>query len=166
MKPVHVILSGGVVALAIWAAPAAFADAKSDAQATITKFIEAFNKGDTAAAAATHTADAHIIDEFAPHFWGGMKALDGWSADFDKNAKAKGITEPSVAISKPTRTVIDADSAYVIVPSVYTYKEKGVAMIEKGQMTFVLTKASAGWKILAWTWSGPDPKPVAKKKAK
>ena len=41
--------------------------------APINKFLEAFNKGDTAGAAATHAAgaDLAIIDEVAPFLWRG-----------------------------------------------------------------------------------------------
>jgi hypothetical protein len=41
------------------------------------------------------------------------------------------------------------------VASVYACKQKGVTFREVSQMTFVLTKEAAGWKILSWTWTGP-----------
>ena len=76
------------------------------------------------------------------------------------DAKAKGITDPAVTVGAPTRELVSGNSAYVIVPSVYTFKQKGVAMREAAQMTFALVKTAAGWKIAAWTWTGPDPAPV------
>jgi len=164
MRLIYAGLPAVVAAMALSFAPAAFADAKSDAVATITKFITAFNKGDQAAANATHTSDASIVDEVPPHAWSGAKALDAWSADFDKNAKTEGVTDPLVKISKPTRALVEGDSAYIIVPAAYTYKQKGKPMIENGQMTFALRKGSDGWKISAWTWSGPNPHAVTAKK--
>lgn len=64
-------------------------------------------------------------------------------------------------MSAPTRTETAGDTAYVIVPAVYTYKEKGVAMREAAQMTFVLKKGTGGWLIHAWSWTGPKPQRVA-----
>ena len=45
-----------------------------------------------------------------------------------------------------------------MVPAVYTFKERGVAMREAAQMTFVLKKGAGGWLIHGWTWTGPAPK--------
>jgi hypothetical protein len=74
--------------------------------------------------------------------------------------KAAGITEPAVAYDAPSRVEIEDKTAYVIVPTVYTYKEQGRPTAEEGQMTFVLNRGAAGWKIGAWTWSGVKPHPA------
>ena len=151
---------------ALWLAAGAVATAATpDAQLTapIRAFIDAFNKGDAAAAAATHspTADLTIIDEVSPHLWQGPQAFQAWSADLEGDARKRGITDQSVTISAPTREETSADSAYVVVPAVYAFKERGVAMRESAQMTFVLKKGPGGWLIHAWAWTGPKPQPVA-----
>jgi hypothetical protein len=137
-----------------------------DAQlmAPIQKFIDSFNKGDLAGAAATHAAgaDLTIIDEVPPFVWRGAKAFHTWSAALDSISKQAGITDQMVTISAPTRTESTGDSAYVIVPAVYTYKEKGVAMREAAQITVVLKKGASGWLIHGWTWTGPKPQKAAK----
>lgn len=127
--------------------------------APIQKFIDSFNKGDSAGAMATHAAGADlvIIDEVPPFIWRGAKAFQAWSTALDSASKQAGITDQMVTISAPTRTESSGDSAYVIVPAVYTYKEKGVAMREAAQMTFALKKAAGGWLIHGWTWTGPKP---------
>jgi hypothetical protein len=62
--------------------------------APITKFIEAFKKGDMAWAAATHAAEADlVIDEVPPFLWRGAPALKAWAADLERDAKAQGITD-------------------------------------------------------------------------
>ena len=50
--------------------------------------------------------------------------------------------------------------AYLIYPSVYTYKLKGVSMRETGRVAIVLRNEASAWKIAAWTWTGTVPKPV------
>jgi len=129
--------------------------------APVTRFIDAFNKGDVAGAKATHASDAVIVDEVAPYVWRGEKAFDTWLGDLDRDAKAKGITDQQVTLGKVTRVETDGASAYVVVPSTYAFKEKGVAMREDAQMTFVVKKGPAGWSIHGWTWTGPRAKKVA-----
>ena len=132
-----------------------------DAQviAPIQKFIDSFNKGDMAGAAATHaaTADLSITDEVSPYLWRGPKALQTWAADLESDAKQRGITDQMVTISAPTRTEANGDQAYVVVPAVYTFQDHGVAMRESAQMTFALKKTAGSWLIHAWTWTGPKP---------
>jgi ketosteroid isomerase-like protein len=149
----------------VWLVMGAAATAQTtDAQlmAPIQKFIDAFNKGDMAAASATHAAEADlvIIDEVPPYLWRGSQAFKAWSADLDSDAKKQGITEPMVTISAPTRTETNGDHAYVVVPAIYTYRQGGMAMREQAQMTVTLQKGAGGWLIHGWTWTGPKPRPA------
>ena len=134
--------------------------------APVTKFIDAFNKGDAAAAAATHAADVTIIDEVAPFVWRGAQAFKTWSADLEAEAKKRGITDEKVTLSPATRVETSGRDAYVVVPGVYTFKEAGVAMREIGQMTFALKEGAGGWLIHSWTWTGrkPEKAPAPAKK--
>jgi SnoaL-like protein len=125
--------------------------------APIQKFIDAFNKGDIAGASATHAkeADLVILDEVAPYVWTGPQAFDKWLGDLGSESKKNGITDQKVTIGAPTRVETNGAAAYVIVPTVYTFKQKGVSMRERAQMTFALRKGASGWMIHAWTWTGP-----------
>ena len=153
------------VAAVAWCLLAAPASAQTDAEvmAPIQKFIDSFNKGDVAGAAATHaaTADLVIIDEVPPYAWHGAKALQTWSADLESDAKKNGITEPKVTLGAVTRIEKNGDQSYVVVPTVYTFKQRGTAMREAAQMTVVLKKGPTGWLIHGWTWTGPKPRPAA-----
>ena len=93
--------------------------------------------------------------------WRGPKAFQSWAADLDSDAKARGITNQMVTISAPTRNETHGDHAYVVVPSVYSFEEKGVAMREEAQMTVVLKKGAGGWLIHGLTWTGPRAQKVA-----
>ena len=133
--------------------------------APITTFIDAFNKGDVAGAAATHAAvaDLVIVDEVAPYAWHGPKAFHAWAADLGTSESKRGITDQKVVIGAPTRVEVEGTSGYVIVPATYTYSEKGVAMRAVSQMTVTLKKGSGGWLIHGWTWTGPKPSKAAAK---
>jgi ketosteroid isomerase-like protein len=153
------ILSVAALVSIALAAPVRAQTADADVMAPIQKFVDSFNKGDAAAAAATHAAgaDLTIIDELPPFLWRGPKAFQSWSADLDSDAKKNGISDQSVTLSAPTRTERNADQAYVIVPAVYSFKQRGAAMREAAQMTFVLRRGASGWLIHGWTWTGPRP---------
>jgi ketosteroid isomerase-like protein len=141
-------------------ASAAFAnDAAVDA--TIKAFGDAFNKGDMKAAKALHTASPVIVDEVPPHLWTGAKAFDSWGADLGKSEAAEGRSGGKVTMGTPSREVISGNHAYVVVPTTYTFQQKGQTMREAAQMTLALDKdASGAWKIASWTWTGPEAKPV------
>lgn len=154
-------LTLGVIVCMVIGGAAIAADAPL--MAPIQKFIDGFNEGDAAAASATHAAvaDLAIMDEVPPYLWRGPRAFHSWSADLDGDAKKRGITDQAVTIGAPTREETHGDRAYVVVPAVYTFKERGVAMQETAQMTFALKKGAHGWLIHGWTWTGPKPQPVA-----
>ncbi|MFZ0361088.1 MAG: nuclear transport factor 2 family protein [Terriglobales bacterium] len=135
--------------------------AAQDVTVPIHQFIDGFNKGDTKSAYAAYAAgDIAIVDEFAPHRWVGPHAPQEWAADYDKHAQATGVSDGIVKYGAPTRTEIEGDAAYVVVPTTYLYKERGQPMAEEGQMTFVLHAEAGGWKIRNWTWSGVKPHPA------
>lgn len=131
----------------------------------IQKFIDSFNKGDTASAMATHAADADlvIVDEVPPYLWRGARAFQAWAADLDSDAKKQGITDQMVTLGTMTRSEMSGDHAYVVVPTVYTFKQNGVAMRAAAQMTVALKKGPGGWLIHGWTWTGPKPTPTSAK---
>jgi ketosteroid isomerase-like protein len=139
------------------AAPARAQAPDPQMMAPINKFLDAFNKGDMAAAASTHAADADlvILDEVPPFLWRGAQAFKTWAADLEADGKKRGETDQKVTLSAPTRTETSGSAAYVVVPAVYTFKRGGVAMRENAQMTFALVKNASGWLIHGWTWTGP-----------
>jgi hypothetical protein len=136
--------------------------------APINTFMDSFNKGDSAGAAATHAAvaDLVIMDEVPPYVWHGAQAFKTWAADLERDETKRAITDQKVTLGAVTRIETDGTSAYVVVPSVYSFKQQGVAMRESAQMTFVLKKSAAGWQIYGWTWTGPKAQkaPVASAK--
>lgn len=130
-------------------------------EAPINRMVAAFNKGDIGAARATHVASPAIIDEVgAPFVWSGPNAFDAWIGALSKAEAAAGKSDGSVAIGPPTRESVSGDHAYVIVPSTYTFKQRGKTMREVGTMTFALIRNAQEWLIAGWTWTSPEAAPV------
>ncbi len=135
--------------------------AAADVTTPIHQFIDGFNTGDTKLAYAAYAkGDIMIVDEFAPHRWYGPNAAQAWAAEYDKHAQATGVSDGQVKYGAPTRTEMEGDVAYVIVPTTYLYKQNGKPTVEKGQITFVLSSQAGAWKISAWTWTGEKPHPA------
>ncbi len=138
--------------------PCSLAATSDEVAKPIHQFIDGFNTGDVKSAYAAYaTGDIMIVDEFAPHLWVGLHAAQDWAADYDKHAQATGVSDGSVKYGAPTRVEVEGDAAYVVIPTIYNYKDHGQATTEKGQMTFVLRKEEDVWKIKAWTWTGVKP---------
>ncbi len=145
----------------VLSAPAAIAATRDDPAAPIHQFIDGFNSGNIESAFAAYaTGPITIVDEFAPHLWSGPNAAHDWAAAYDKHAQATGVTDGKVTYGKPTRVEEVADAAYVVMPTVYLYKEHGRPLKEEGQITVVLNRESGEWKIRGWTWTGVKPHPA------
>lgn len=122
---------------------------------TVHDFIDAFDKGDVAGAAATQTADVSILDEMAPHAWQGFQA---WAGSLMADAKASGQSGNKVTLGDVIRAEDNGDTAYVTMAATYSYSQKGAAMSEPARMVFALKKTAGDWKITAWAWAGDVPK--------
>jgi ketosteroid isomerase-like protein len=150
----------GVVCVAALSASSAMAAGNAALEAPIHTFIDDFNKGDSAGAAATHLPSVSIIDEVPPHLWVGPKAFETWAADLTKNDMAKGISKETVTLGAVKREVVEGKTAYVVIAATYTFDQNGKPMREVAQMTYAMKKTADGWKIAGWTWTGPNPTPV------
>lgn len=143
------------VALTLAASGTAFAGPTPEG--TVHAFIDAFDRGDAAAAAATNTADVTIIDEMAPHAWQGPGAFQGWAGALMADAKANGESGNKVTLGKTIRSQDDGETAYVVAEALYSYDVKGVPTTEPSRMVFALRKSGDDWKISAWAWAGDQP---------
>lgn len=120
----------------------------------IRQFLDGINMGRSDVAfAAFASGDVTIVDEFAPYVWTGTEAPKAWLEAYG----ATGQSDGHIQYGRPARAEIEADAAYVIIPTRYTYKDHGAMMMEEGQMTYVLVHEGNAWKIRSWTWSGVKP---------
>jgi hypothetical protein len=151
---------GAIAALGISAA-AGSASPGPELLVPISRMVDGFNKGDMKMAASSASpAGMVIIDDVPPHFWSGADAFQRWSDAHDIADKKDGITDDVETNGKPTRVVVNADHGYVVMPALYTFKQKGVAMREAAQIIYTLQKEANGWLITGFAWVGTKPKPM------
>jgi ketosteroid isomerase-like protein len=145
-------LTTGLIAAA-GARPAAATD-QTAVMATVHRFMDSFNKGDTNAGLATCASPVSVVDEFPPHEWQGPTACADWANAYNANATAHGITGGFVTLKTPWHVNITGDRAYVVVPADYAYKQHGRPVLESGSIwTVALRKTAAGWRITGWAWA-------------
>jgi ketosteroid isomerase-like protein len=161
-----VLTCAALVCLALGSPAVAQQTRDADVMGPIHKFIDSFDKGDGAAAAAAYASgsDLVIVDEVPPFVWHGPNAFQAWSSALEAESKKAGITAAKVTLGGPARVERDGDQAYVVVPATYTFTQGGKAMREAAHMTFVLKKDAGGaWLIHGWTWTGPKAAAAASK---
>jgi len=142
------------LALVVLAAGTTVASDKADAMKVVRQFVDAFNKGDTAAAVATCAEQTSIIDEFSPYEWHGAGACSQWLNDYDADAKKNGISGGVVTLGRPRHIDVAGDRAYIVVPANYTFRQNGKLVKEIGSsLTIALQKGAAGWRMTGWAWS-------------
>ena len=142
-----------LVATGRLAAAQASPDQKA-ALAAVQRFVDAFNKGDEKALAASCADQVSIIDDFPPHEWHGAGACATWSKAYDADAKKNGITDGVVTLGTPAHVDVAGDRAYVVGPADYVYTQNGKQVREIGSMfTIALQKVGSGWRITGWAWA-------------
>jgi hypothetical protein len=121
--------------------------------APIKQLNEGFNTNSPAKIAGAHVASPVIVDEFAPYSWSGPAAIPGWGGDFAKWAASRGVLGGVVQFNEPSTADVNGDHAYVVAPSVITFKTKDGQLKNAGTFTFTLVKGADGWKIQSWAYA-------------
>lgn len=145
------IFLAGSLLLTAWPAHAGPAE---DATAKVRSILEKFNTGDAEAFYAAHRDDAVIVDEVAPYLWSGSGAARRWVEDYTRHAQANGVSAGRVDTYAPLQATSDGQSAYIVLPTHYSFLQNGRKMVGKGNMTFVMMRSGDDWKIASWTYSG------------
>lgn len=131
----------------------------SDPVAAVRQYIDAFNKGDAAAMAATFAVPGSILDGMPPHVWQGPTAAQDWYRDVLVEAKQHGASDYFVTVGEPLHNNVTGDSAYVVVPATMTFKLQGKQVTQSGAVfTVALRKVAEGWRIAAWAWTKGTPR--------
>ena len=121
--------------------------------APIKQLTEGLNTGAAPKIVGAHAANPVILDEFTPYLWTGPTAVMGWAADFGKFAAAHGLQPGPVEIKDPSVAEVNGDHAYVVAPSVITFKTRDGAIKNAGTFIFTLVKGADGWKIQSWAYA-------------
>lgn len=141
------------VAVALVCAPVLASD-KADVKAAIHHLIADSNSGNDEAFKADLAEPALFIDEYAPFHWRGAKV--GWLSAFNAYNKDNTVTDAKTTIQAFRHVNVGNGRAYVVLKSLYTYKQHGKPMKEPGAEVFTLTKARGKWLVDGYAWFSKD----------
>jgi hypothetical protein len=128
--------------------------ATNDPMATVKQYIDAFNKADAEAMAATFSVPGSILDGMAPHVWLGPTVSQDWYRDVLIEGEQHGASDYFVTLGEPLHNNTTGQSAYVVVPATMTFKVKDQQVTQTGAFfTLALRKLTEGWRIAAWAWA-------------
>lgn len=147
--------AAALTVMLVTAGPVAAAerDAMTPIMAPIGAFVHAANAGNRGALIAAFASDAAIVDEFAPFRFPAPNAAAHWYDGFGADQQANGVTDAVIASSKPKFVTVSGTHAYVVLPTVYTYKIHGKPAKETGSLAFALVERGTRWKIGTMAWA-------------
>ena len=126
----------------------------ADPIAAVNQYIDAFNKGDVDAMAATFAVPGAILDGMAPHLWVGDSPSQDWYRDVLVEGEQHGASDYFVTLGEPLHNNITGEAAYVVVPATMTFKVGGHEIKQTDAVfTVALRKLGEGWRIAAWAWA-------------
>src|SRR4051812_39943308 len=88
------------------------------------RYLDAFNRGDVKAMAATFAVPGQILDGMAPHIWVGPTATEDWFADVLREGEEHGASGYMVSVGDPLHNDITGKSAYVVLPATMPFDLK------------------------------------------
>jgi ketosteroid isomerase-like protein len=142
------ILSGSPFAFAALSAAlvasTAQASVETDAQAVVTEWVDAFNRGDLKAFAARCAPRAGVLDGFPPFAW---TSCADWMSAYESNSKAIKLTDGRLSIGQPVSAFADGNRVYLVYPAKFSDKEDGKPIDYVGTWTITLEKIASRWEI-------------------
>jgi hypothetical protein len=132
----------------------AFASETANVKAAVRHLIADSNSGNDAAFKADLTEPALFIDEYAPFAWVGAK--DGWLNAYNDYNKQNAVTAAKTTPLSFRHVNVSGDRAYVVLRSLYTYREAGKAQKEPGTEVFTLVRADGKWLADGYAWLSRD----------
>lgn len=126
--------------------------------APINQIMNAFNAGDVKAVlAACDPAGISVIDDVPPFTWNGRAAMPTWLKDLSASESKAGITGGKVSFGAAIYRIANGSQAYVVLPTVYHFRQHGKPMHDSARMAFALRKSGNRWLISSWAWAGSTP---------
>ena len=126
----------------------------SDPMAAVRRYIDAFNRADPKAMAATCADPMQILDGMSPHVWQGPTASEDWYQDVLAEGEQAGASGYRITLDEPRHVNVTGDYAYVVVPATMTFSVHGKQVTQTGPLyTVALRKVGDEWRLTAWAWA-------------
>ena len=122
----------------------------------IQQTIDAANRNIDSAPASNFMPSVVLVDDLAPYVFQGpaADAILEWRNAYDADSVKNSITDFSMQLLKPRRVEVSGDRAYIVLPAVYSFKQRLKPMQKRGTITATLERLDKKWLIATWSWAG------------
>jgi hypothetical protein len=134
----------------------ALASDEMDVLSRMQQTIDAANRNIDAAVAGNFMPSVVLVDDLAPYVFRGpaADAILEWSNAYGADSAKNSITDFSMKLLKPRRVKVSGDRAYIVLPAVYSFKQRLKPMQKRGTITATLERVDKKWLIATWSWAG------------
>ena len=138
------------------AATSALASDQTDVISRMQQTIDAANKNIDAAVVSNFMPSVVLVDDLPPYVFRGpaADAISDWSKAYGTDSEKNEITDFSMKLLKPRRVAVSGDRAYIILPAIYSFKQRLKPMQTRGIITATLERVNKKWLIATWSWAG------------
>lgn len=153
-----VLVAASSPLVAISAAGAAESPGQTSAVlAPINRLVEAINQSKSTLPPGIFSADAVVIDEFAPYRWTGTDAGTRWYGELVGVTPAAQAAFASLhaklSVGVPVTFRVQGHTAYVVVPGAFEYDEKGARVTERSHWVFNCVEHNGSWLVAGNAWA-------------
>ena len=121
--------------------------------ATVAAALDAGQSGDMRRLRDQYAPDCTFIDEFAPFFWAGPNAIDGYLASGARMYQQTQHGDGKTTVEPAAFVYASGDRAFVVEPLSGTATVRGQPYAVRGAFTYTLTRIGGRWKITSQTWT-------------
>ena len=102
-----------------------------------------------------------IVENFSPYVFQGQNAAANWEAGFRAHACADKLSDLTLYFGDAQDFGRSGERAFFTLPTTWRGKNGAQAFEEQGAWSFVLTRSTEGWLVLAYGWGVTSVKVLA-----
>ncbi len=155
MKSIRLVLIAvaSLAALTTRARAAQATGPNAEVTATVDAVLDAGATGDIRRLRDQYAADCTFIDEFAPFFWAGPNAIDGYFASGARMYQETQHRDGKLTVEPPAYIYVSGDRAFVVEPLSGAATVRGKPYTQRGSFAFTLARIDGRWKVTSQTWT-------------
>ena len=155
MQPLRLALiaAASMAAMSAQAPAAQTSGPNAEVTATVDAALQAGATGDIAKLVAQFAPDCTFTDEFAPFFWSGPGAIQGYFSAGGRMYQETQHKDGKTVFSPPSYVYVSGDRAFVVEKVSGTSSVHGKPYSQAGAFAFALAKIDGRWKIISQTWT-------------
>ncbi len=155
MQPIRLVLiaAASMATLTARATAAQISGPNAEVTAVVDAALQAGTTGDIARLVAQYAPDCTFTDEFAPFFWSGAGAIQGYFAAGGRMYQETQHRDGKTVFSPASYVYVSGDRAFVVEKVSGTSSVHGKPYAQAGAFAFALSRIDGRWKIISQTWT-------------